>query len=53
MVAVNEHGKPVPVTPLEPSNNDERRRHAAALVRKQMRREMDERFSALRSPAGA
>lgn len=50
MVAVNEHGKSVPVTPLQPATADERRRHAAAEVRKQMRREMDQRFSALRAP---
>jgi acyl-CoA hydrolase len=50
MVAVDEHGKPVPVTPLQPATTDERRRHSAAEVRKQMRREMDQRFSALRAP---
>lgn len=53
MVAVDEHGKPVAVTPLEPGTTDERRRHAAAEVRKQMRREMDQRFSALRAPMDA
>jgi acyl-CoA hydrolase len=53
MVAVDEHGKPVPVTPLEPKTADERRRHSAAEVRKQMRREMDQRFSALRAPMDA
>jgi acyl-CoA hydrolase len=50
MVAVDEHGKPVPVTPLQPTTPDEHRRHSAAEVRKQMRREMDQRFSALRAP---
>jgi acyl-CoA hydrolase len=47
MVAVGDDKKPEAVTPLKPSTPDELRRHAAAIVRKQMRREMDQRFAAL------
>lgn len=51
MVAVDDERKPVPVTPLVPVTPDETRRHAAALVRKDMRREMEKRFTATRSLA--
>jgi acyl-CoA hydrolase len=50
MVAVDDDRKPVPVPPLQPSTPDERRRHAAAEVRRAVRREMQERFEALRAP---
>ena len=43
-----ENRKPVPVTPWQPQTPDERRRYAAAEVRKQMRREQEQRFLALR-----
>ena len=49
MVAVDDERKPVPVTPLRPFSPDERRRHAAAVVRKQMRVEQEQRFKALES----
>jgi acyl-CoA hydrolase len=48
MVAVDDDRKPVAVPPLQPQTADERRRHAAAEVRKQVRREMEQRFAALR-----
>jgi acyl-CoA hydrolase len=48
MVAVDDERKPVPVAPLQPATADERRRHAAAIVRKEMRQEMEKRFAALR-----
>lgn len=48
MVAVDDTGKPIPVAPLRPFSPDERRRHAAAEVRKAMRREMEQRFGAVR-----
>lgn len=51
MVAVDDERKPVPVTSLVPVTPDEIRRHAAALVRKDMRREMEKRFTATRSLA--
>jgi acyl-CoA hydrolase len=49
MVAVDDNKKPAPVTPLHPSTPDELRRHAAAELRKQMRREMEQRFAATRT----
>jgi acyl-CoA hydrolase len=49
MVAVDEDRKPVPVTPLQPTSPDERRRHAGAELRKQMRREMEQRFATIRA----
>ena len=49
MVAVDDERKPVAVPPLRPSSADERRRHAAAVVRKEMRIEQEKRFAALRA----
>ncbi len=43
MVAVDDERKPAPVPPLRPFTPDERRRHAAAEVRREMRREMEAR----------
>jgi acyl-CoA hydrolase len=51
MVAVDDEKKPAHVLPLQPSTLDEHRRHAAAELRKQMRREMEQRFTATRSSA--
>ncbi|MCM3563775.1 MAG: acyl-CoA thioesterase [Hydrogenophaga sp.] len=48
MVAMGDDGKPVPVPPLRAFTPDERRRHAAAQVRKQLRQEFAERTQALR-----
>jgi acyl-CoA hydrolase len=48
MVAVDDGGKPVAVPALRPFTPDERRRHDAAELRKSMRREMEQRFSAIR-----
>ena len=47
MVAVDDQGKPQAVPPLRPFTPDERRRHAAAELRKTMRREMEQRFAAI------
>ena len=56
MVAVDENGRPVKVEPLLPATPDEKRRHAAALVRKELRRELKARHDALHradaAPAG-
>jgi acyl-CoA hydrolase len=49
MVAVDDDKKPTLVTPLQPNTPDERRRHASADLRKQMRREMEQRSSAIRA----
>ncbi len=53
MVAIDENGKTTPVPPLRPFTPDERRRHAAAQLRKSMRREMEERFAATRQESQA
>ncbi|GHH47252.1 acyl-CoA thioesterase [[Pseudomonas] boreopolis] len=47
MVAVDDEGKPTPVPPLEPQNADEKRRHAAAQIRRQLRQEMEQRHREL------
>jgi acyl-CoA hydrolase len=49
MVAVDDERKPAPVPALRPFSPEERRRHAAAEVRRSVRREMEQRFEALRS----
>ncbi len=49
MVAVDDARKPVGVAPLHPVSAQEQRRHAAALVRKQLRHEFDQRFESLRT----
>ena len=51
MVAVDDERKPAPVPPLRPFSPVERRRHAAAIVRKEMRIEQEKRFAALRVDA--
>ena len=48
MVGGDDAGKPTAVSPLRPFTPDERRRHSAAEVRKAMRREMEQRFLAIR-----
>jgi uncharacterized protein (TIGR00369 family) len=48
MVAVDDERKPVPVPPWTPVTPDEIRRHRAAQLRKEMRREMEQRQAALR-----
>jgi acyl-CoA hydrolase len=53
LVAVGDDPKPVPVPALRPFSPDERRRHAAAEVRRQLRQELTKRYDALReAPAG-
>jgi len=47
MVAVDDERKPVAVPPLVPQTAEEVRRHAAAEVRKQLRREFSERARAI------
>ena len=51
MVAVDDERKPVAVPPLAPSTPDEQRRFAAAELRRTVRREMEQRYAALRSAA--
>jgi uncharacterized protein (TIGR00369 family) len=49
MVAVGDDRQPVAVPTLVPATADERRRHAAAQVRKEMRVELERRFKALQA----
>ncbi|HVR48702.1 MAG TPA: acyl-CoA thioesterase [Pseudorhodoferax sp.] len=49
MVAVDADRKPVAVPPLRPFSPDERRRHAQALERKQLRHELAQRAEAIRT----
>jgi acyl-CoA hydrolase len=49
MVAVDDDRKPVPVPPLSPATPDEQRRFAAAELRRTVRREMEQRYAALRA----
>ncbi len=43
MVAVDDEGRPTPVPSLELDSSNQRRRHAAALIRRQLRAEMEQR----------
>src|SRR5690606_5129705 len=43
MVAVDEDDRPTPVPPLQPRTGDEKRRFAAAQLRRQLRQEMEQR----------
>ena len=47
MVALNEEGEAVRVTPFVPNSVEEKRRFAAAQIRRQLRQEMDSRAAAL------
>ncbi|MEY2683292.1 MAG: hypothetical protein RJA09_436 [Pseudomonadota bacterium] len=52
MIAVDDAGKPVTVPALVPSTPDEVRRHGAAQIRRAMRREMEDKFAAVRRTDG-
>jgi acyl-CoA hydrolase len=49
MVAVDDDRKPVAVPPLRPFTPDEKRRHAAAEARKQIRHELGNRFASAKA----
>jgi len=49
MVAMDDERKPAAVPPLTPGTPDEIRRHEAAQARKQIRRELQQRFDAARA----
>ncbi len=53
MVAVDDDRKPVAVPRLEPSTSVEKRRWQAALIRKEMRKEVAQRFAQTRQSAQA
>lgn len=48
MVAVNDDGKPTAVPGFVPQTEDEKRRHAAALLRRQLRHEFEQRAQEIR-----
>ena len=50
MVAVNEEGRPANVAQLVPATLDERRRFEAAKARRELRREMEGRYRAMKDP---
>lgn len=50
MVSVDDHGRPVPVPVFEPKTDLEKRRHKAAELRKDLRREIDARQRELSGP---
>lgn len=52
MVAVDDERKPVPVPQLRPFTPEEKRRSEAARLRKALRREMNERFEAVKPVGG-
>jgi len=47
MVATDDQRKPVPVPPLAPVTDDQRRRHHAAQARRQLRQEFEQRMRAM------
>lgn len=47
MVAVDDEQKPVPVPELVPESADQKRRHAAAQVRREVRRDLEQRYKEL------
>ncbi len=51
MIAVDDASRPTPVPPLLVQTPDQQRRWAAAEARRAMRREMEQKFSALHTPA--
>ena len=53
MVAVDENKQPAAVPPLAPSTDEERRRWQAALIRKDLRRELAQRFEQSRVTASS
>ena len=53
MVAVDDQRKPVAVPPFVPQTEDERRRHQAAKLRRELRQELERRQAEIRAtPAG-
>lgn len=50
MVAVDDDKKPAPVPPLQLETDEEKRRWGAAIIRKELRKELAERFAETRTP---
>ncbi len=51
MIAVGDDGRPVPVPPLVPVTDDQKRRHAAAEARRAMRRELEAKSAQIKAGA--
>lgn len=49
MIAVDDEGRPTPVPPLVPQTDDQKRRHAAAIARREMRRQLEAGFAAIKA----
>lgn len=49
MVAVDDEGRPTPVPPFTPTTPEEKRRFEAALLRKQLRRELEQRHLGIKN----
>ncbi|SNX28647.1 Acyl-CoA hydrolase [Polynucleobacter meluiroseus] len=49
MVAMNEERKPIAVPIFEPKSSDEIRRHRGAILRREMRKELEQKFNAIRT----
>src|SRR5690606_26603399 len=47
MVAVDDHNRPAPVTPLEPQTALDKQRFKAAQMRRKLRQELDRQFQAI------
>ena len=52
MIAMDDNMRPAPVRPLAPANAEEQRRYEAAIIRKQLRQELELRFDAARLGTG-
>lgn len=49
MVAVDENGRPTAIPPLQPHTPDQKRRFAQAEQRRQLRRDLEERYRAIKN----
>lgn len=49
MVAVDENGRPTSIPPLQPRTPDQKRRFAQAEQRRQLRRDLEERYRAIKN----
>jgi len=52
MIAMDDNMRPAPVQPLVPANAEDQRRYEAAIIRKQLRQELELRFVAARLGTG-
>lgn len=50
MVAMDENRKPIAVSKFSPSTPDEERRYKGAVLRREMRKELEQKFNAVRTP---